>query len=75
MKIKITGGVNPSFTADGYTTREPVGGTRDSVKYLKDEFPYKKKFYAGYDETLAATTDALKDLGWQIAETAHPSVF
>ena len=44
-------------------------------KYLKDEFPYQKKFYASYDDTLTATMDALKGLGWEISETSHPSVF
>ena len=31
-------------------------------KYLQDEFPYQKKFYASFDDTLAATKNALQVL-------------
>lgn len=44
-------------------------------KYLKDEFPYKKKFYASFDDTLKATLDTLRALGWRASETVHPSTF
>ena len=44
-------------------------------KYLKDEFPYQKKFYASFDDTLAATQKALRDTGWRISEIASPSTF
>jgi len=44
-------------------------------KYLKDEFPYKKKFYASFDETLTATQQALLDNGWHISDMSSPSVF
>ena len=44
-------------------------------KYLKDEFPYKKKFYATFDNTLTATKQALKETGWKITEMANPSTF
>ena len=44
-------------------------------KYLQDQFPYKKKFYANFDDTLTATQQALKEAGWRITETANPSVF
>ena len=44
-------------------------------KYLKDEFPYKHKFYASFDDTLDATIQALNDSGWKVADTSHPAVF
>ena len=44
-------------------------------KYLKDEFPYEKRFYAKFDETLNATIQALDDLHWKVTNTSHPSVF
>ena len=44
-------------------------------KYLKDGFPYKKKFYATFDNTLTATKQALKETGWKITEMANPSTF
>ncbi|MFA5060478.1 MAG: hypothetical protein WC676_07625 [Candidatus Omnitrophota bacterium] len=44
-------------------------------KYLQDEFPYKKQYFHNFDDTLAATTKALENLGWRISETTHPSVF
>ncbi|HOW36028.1 MAG TPA: hypothetical protein PL155_06420 [Candidatus Omnitrophota bacterium] len=44
-------------------------------KYLQENFPYKKKFYARYEETLTATQQALKDLGWTVSEVANPTAF
>ncbi len=44
-------------------------------KYLKDEFPYKRKYYANFDNTLDATMQALKELGWSVSDTSHPAVF
>ena len=44
-------------------------------KYLKDESPYKKKFYASFDKTFAATKQALQDTGWKVTETSSPAVF
>ncbi|MFH1360525.1 MAG: hypothetical protein ABIJ41_05755 [Candidatus Omnitrophota bacterium] len=44
-------------------------------KYLRDEFPYEKKYYASYEDTLNATLEALKNLGWKISDTSHPAVF
>lgn len=43
--------------------------------YLKEEHPYKKKIYADYQKTVAATQEALKELGWTIAETTQPGVY
>lgn len=44
-------------------------------KYLQDKHPYKKEFYAGYEETLAATKRVLKDSGWAVSSTTDPSVY
>lgn len=44
-------------------------------KYLQDQFPYKKKFYASFDETLTAARQALLDMGWKISEVSSPVVF
>lgn len=44
-------------------------------KYLQDNFPYKKKFYAKYEETLTVTQQALKDSGWKVSEVANPTAF
>ena len=44
-------------------------------KYLKEEFPYKKRFYADFDETLKATQQALKDTGWVMTEIVNPSLY
>jgi len=44
-------------------------------KYLKEEFPYRQDFYANFDRTFNATSDALKQLGWKITETTTPTVF
>jgi len=43
--------------------------------YLKDDFPYKKEFLAGYSDTLRATEQALKELGWKIGQTSKPAVY
>lgn len=44
-------------------------------KYLKEDFPYRQDFYANFDKTFNATSDALKELGWKITETTSPSAF
>lgn len=43
--------------------------------YIQDEHPYRKEFYAGFDEVLNATTQGLNDLGWQVAQATDPSLF
>ncbi len=44
-------------------------------KYLKDEFPYKKKFYASFEDTITATQRALKEAGWHVSDISSPTVF
>ena len=44
-------------------------------KYLKDEFPYKKKFYASFEDALTATQRALKEAGWHVSDISSPTVF
>ena len=43
--------------------------------YLNDKVPYKRDFYAGYDETLSAVKESLENLGWKIASEADPAVY
>ena len=43
--------------------------------YLQDKSPYKKKFYASYDDTLKAVQTTLKDLGWKISSVSDPVVY
>ena len=44
-------------------------------QYLQDKYPYKKEFYADYEETLAAVKKILKSSGWTISGTSDPSVY
>ena len=44
-------------------------------QYLQDKHPYKKEYFAGYDETLAAVKKVLKNEEWKIASSTDPSVF
>ncbi len=43
--------------------------------YLQDKSPYKKKFYASYDDTLKAVQTTLPDLGWKITSLSDPVVY
>ncbi len=44
-------------------------------KYIQDKSPYKKTFYAGYEETLEAAQKALKETGWQVTDTVNPIAY
>lgn len=44
-------------------------------KYIKDESPYKRKFFASFEKTMLATTTALEELGWQVTGTANPASY
>ena len=44
-------------------------------QYLKDKHPYKKKFFAKFEETFAATKEALTHAGWVITEEADPTTY
>lgn len=43
--------------------------------YLPNKKPYVKRFYATYDDTLAAVNETLKDLGWTVEKTTDPTVY
>lgn len=44
-------------------------------QYVKDKNPYRKEFYADYNKTVLATTEALMKLGWKIVKEENPAVF
>ena len=44
-------------------------------QYLRDKHPYKKEYFASYDETLAAVKKVLKNAGWKISSITDPSIF
>lgn len=44
-------------------------------KYIKDQHPYQEEYYDSFQATLDATNKALSDFGWQVTETAEPSMF
>ena len=44
-------------------------------QYLQDKHPYKREYFAGYDETLAAVKKVLKNAEWKITSTADPLIF
>ncbi len=44
-------------------------------QYLQDKHPYKREYFAAYEETLAAVTKVLKNTEWKIASRADPVVF
>lgn len=43
--------------------------------YVKDKNPYQREFYASYDTTILAVTDALNHLGWTIVKRENPAIF
>ena len=47
----------------------------DIPKYIPDNHPYKKKFYASFDEVLRVTKRTLQDNGWKIESTSDPSIY
>ncbi len=44
-------------------------------KYLQSEKPYKKTFYARFEDVLPATIRTLEADGWKIVERADPDVY
>lgn len=44
-------------------------------QYLADKNPYKKQFYASFEETLKAAQTTLQELGWRIAAEGDPAVY
>ncbi len=44
-------------------------------RYIKEESPYKKNFYASFEETLLAVNKALEEFGWKVTETADPQTY
>ena len=49
--------------------------TVDVPKYIQDKNPYKKIFYASFDETLSAAKKTLEHYGWTILNDYDPTVF
>ena len=43
--------------------------------YIKDEHPYRKIFYASFDDVHAATVQALESSGWPVKNEADPALF
>lgn len=44
-------------------------------QYLSDRNPYKKEYFAGYDESVAAVKTALGELGWKVAGEGDPMTY
>ena len=44
-------------------------------QYIPDEAPYKKTFYAPYDNVMSATKKALDRLGWTISQVTNPAIY
>ena len=44
-------------------------------QYLSDKHPYKKEFFAGYDESVAAARMALDELGWKVSGEGDPMTY
>lgn len=43
--------------------------------YIKDQNPYKQKFYAEYGLTVQATEKALNEMGWSVEDRVDPSIY
>ena len=43
--------------------------------YIQDKNPYKRTFYAQYNEVRETTVQALKKFGWTIEKETEPSLF
>ena len=43
--------------------------------YVQDVNPYKKRFYANHDRSLAATMQALNETGWEIEGRMDPAIY
>lgn len=44
-------------------------------KYIRDEHPYERKYFASFDDTLKVTVQALEQTGWRIANMSNPETF
>jgi len=44
-------------------------------RYIPDKHTVQKNLLANYDEVVAATKKAFKDLGWEVVEEADPAVY
>ncbi len=49
--------------------------TTNMPSYLQPKKPYIKRYYTGYDKSLTAVKDILKELGWTLEETTDPGVY
>jgi len=43
--------------------------------YLKDDHPYKKRYYKDFDHVLDNVTKALEELGWTVSGVADPYMY
>lgn len=43
--------------------------------YVKDEYPYKKTFYASFDETFEAVKEMFDEFHWKVSQTSDPKLY
>lgn len=43
--------------------------------YIRDRYPYKRTFYAPFDEVRAAVVQTFEELGWRIGRESEPALF
>ena len=43
--------------------------------YVKDKHPYKKIFYADFDQAVDATKKTVEELGWIVTKSTDPGVY
>ncbi len=43
--------------------------------YIDDKHPYKKIFYASFEDTLLASRKALEESGWKVKEVTDPALY
>jgi len=43
--------------------------------YIQEESPYKKVYYASYEDVLSSVTDVLNDLGWKSKGNVDPRIY
>ena len=49
--------------------------TVEIPRYIKEESPYRKTYYASFEEVLLAVTNALEETGWRVSELTNPSIY
>lgn len=43
--------------------------------YIKDMHPYKKTFYASYEDVLARAVESVELVGWRTTDSMDPAIF